>query len=182
MTEYNSNRLSEQDKEERNSRVNNEYYGYPTPEAYELAKKLEELQKEKEELKEGKSKLKEIACLCPIYNPYQFGIEDVIPKVARLAETTPLRYGEVLWVCEEYGEGYKELIQKHIKAGTTHSVFDEIVAEIRARKVIRLLEQEKLAEEIDKQPVINLNERISRTKRKEDKLPRKLRAGWKVYE
>lgn len=145
-----------------------------------IIKELERLTKEKDELKEGKSKLKELACLCTTCNLHQFVIEDVIPEVARLAETTPLRYGEVLWICNEYGEGYKELIQKHIEAGTTHSAFDEMVAEIRTRKVIGLLEQEKLAEDINKQPVINLNERLSRTKKKDDKLPRKFRAGWKL--
>ena len=37
----------------------------------------------------------------------------------------------------------------------------------------------KLAEEIDKQPLININELLLRKKSKEDKLPRKLRNGWK---
>lgn len=179
MMEHNSNGISDQDNEERNSRVNNEYHGYPTLEAYELAKKLEELQKEKDELKAGKSKLKNLACLCTICNPYKFGIEDVIPEVARLAETTPLRYREVLRVCEEYGEGYKELIQKHIKAGTIYNAFDEMVVEIHVRELMVVLERERLVEEINTQPIISLNEINRRSRRKEDKLPRKLRAGWK---
>ncbi|MEN6293594.1 MAG: hypothetical protein ABFD07_16465, partial [Methanobacterium sp.] len=44
---------------------------------------------------------------------------------------------------------------------------------------IRKNELRKLIEEIEKRPVINLNEIRSRTKSKEDKLPRTLRAGWK---
>lgn len=117
------------------------------------------------------------------YNPYRYGIEDVIPEVARLAETTPLRYRDVLWICEEYGEGYRELIQKHIEARTIHDALDEMLLEIRTRIVMELLEEEKLAEEIG-YPAINTDELVKSinqmvVKKKEDKLPRKLKAGWK---
>lgn len=38
----------------------------------------------------------------------------------------------------------------------------------------------ELEADIDKQPIINLNDVCRRTRGKEDKLPRKLRAGWKT--
>jgi len=38
----------------------------------------------------------------------------------------------------------------------------------------------KLTKEINNQPIINLNEVNRRARCKEDKLPRKLRAGWKL--
>lgn len=47
-------------------------------------------------------------------------------------------------------------------------------------KLNREIEMEKLAAEIDKTPIININEIDRITKSKEDKLPRKLRAGWKL--
>lgn len=117
--------------------------------------------------------------ICFGANPYSYGIEDVIPEVARLAETTPYRYRDVLWLCQEYGEGYKELIQKHINAGTTYKALEEMEAELWLRKVTNLLEREEIQTEIDKQPLININELELRKMSKEDKLPKKYRRGWK---
>jgi len=46
-------------------------------------------------------------------------------------------------------------------------------------KLNREIEMEKLAAEIDKTLIININEIDRIIKRNEEKLPRKLRAGWK---
>lgn len=169
--------------------------------------RLEKLNKEKEKLQEENKRTLSSCVSLFGYNPYQYGIEDVIPEVARLAETTCYKYRDILRLCQEYGEGYKELIQKHIEAGTTHKALEEMELAIRIRIVDEWLKREnskdkndvpfevklceavcekknkeeliKLEEEIDKQPLININEIELKKNSKEYKLPKKYRRGWK---
>lgn len=71
-------------------------------------------------------------CLNP---PRTIKNQEYDPDVVALAQTTPFRYEDVLWVCKEYGDGYNALIQKHIKAGTTHEALYEMELELYVRRV-----------------------------------------------
>lgn len=122
---------------------------------------------------------------------------DLIPEVAKLTETTPMPYDDVLAICEAYGEGYKELIQKHIEAGTTYQALDEMRDELRDNP--HRFDLTYVADELNK-----INELTSRLEKKtgnkyckfelsngrirafglkevnepEKKLPKRFRRGW----
>lgn len=98
---------------------------------------------------------------------------EIVPEVILLTQATPYTYRDVLAICENYGDGYKDIIRKHIDSGTTH----EALKELREGCLSRYVEARRSIES-NKHDLEKLNFQPDKKKRRKETLPRNLRNGW----